>query len=69
MAESLDPKMTEKPPVRCDECDRVSEHYNEFLGPDNVVRAVCWECTQRSEKGFFAKRDFRRGSRSGYIPR
>ncbi|MCA1589961.1 MAG: hypothetical protein LC734_06125 [Acidobacteria bacterium] len=69
MTESRDPKDTEKPLVRCDECDRETEHYNQFLGPNDAMRNVCWECTSRAEKGFFAKRDFRRGSRSGYIPR
>src|SRR5688500_3604193 len=28
MIESIDPKETDKPPVRCSECDRVMEHYN-----------------------------------------
>ena len=69
MIESSDPKVTEKPIVRCDECDREVEHYNTFLNPQNETWNVCWECLQRAEKGFFAKRDFRRGSRQGYIPR
>jgi hypothetical protein len=29
MVDSLDPKITEKPPKRCQECDRIMEHYNE----------------------------------------
>jgi hypothetical protein len=60
---------TERPIVRCDECDREVAHYNTFLNPQNETRNVCWECLQRAEKGFFAKRDFRRGARQGYIPR
>ena len=60
---------TEKPPVRCSECDRVMDHYNEFVSPTNEKKIVCWECQMREEKNFFAKRDFRRSSRRGVIPR
>ncbi|MGI8811743.1 MAG: hypothetical protein ACR2IH_04350 [Pyrinomonadaceae bacterium] len=69
MIESTDPKLVHKKAVRCAECDREKDHFNTFVGPDNEERTVCWECTQRAEKGFFAKRDFRRGARHGYIPR
>lgn len=69
MIESIDPKVTEKPAVRCAKCDREVEHYNTFLDADNRVVNVCWECTQREEKGFFQKRDFQRRGRSGVIPR
>ncbi len=69
MVEELDPKMTDKPEVRCAECDRLTEHYNIFLSPANEERAVCWECRMRDEKNFFAKRDFSRSSRRGVIPR
>ncbi len=69
MIESIDPKITHKPAVRCTECDREMHHYNSFLLPNNVSRNVCWECLARMEKGFFAKRDFRRTSRRGVIPR
>lgn len=69
MIDALDPKISHKPVVRCDECDRLMHHYNTFVNPTNEVRNVCWECLARTEKGFFAKRDFRRGSRTGYIPR
>jgi hypothetical protein len=69
MVEALDPKITNKPVVRCAECDREVNHYNTFIEPDNEVRNVCWECLLRSEKGFNAKRDFRRQSRLGVIPR
>lgn len=69
MIESIDPKITEKPPARCSECDRMMEHYNVFISPINEEVVVCWECMQRDERGFFAKRDFRRSSRRGVIPR
>jgi hypothetical protein len=69
MIESTDPKITEKPSVRCSRCDREVEHYNMFLTPENEQRAVCSECVERKEKGFNAHRDFRRQARSGYIPR
>jgi hypothetical protein len=59
----------EKPTARCTQCDREMEHYNTFLSPENVEEVICWECLQRSEKGFNAKRDFRRDSRSGVIYR
>jgi hypothetical protein len=69
MTESVDPKTMDRVPARCTECDREMEHYNTFVGPDDVQRVVCWECTQRAEKGFFAKRGFRREARHGDIPR
>lgn len=69
MIESTDPKNTDKPAMRCEECDREKDHYNVWLGPGNESRVVCWECKSREEKGFFAHRGFRRGARSGYIPR
>jgi len=69
MIESVDTKETEKIAVRCSECDREMTHYNNFLSPSNEVRNICWECLQRDEKGFFAKRDFHRSSRRGIIPR
>lgn len=69
MIESIDPKITEKQPARCSECDRIMEHYNVFISPINEEVVVCWECMQRDERGFFAKRDFRRNSRRGVIPR
>ena len=69
MIETMDPKNIEKPTVRCSECDRENEHYNTFLSPTNEQRVVCWECLGREEKGFNARRDFRREARSGVIPR
>lgn len=69
MIELFDPKVMEKPPVRCSECDRLMEHYNTFISPTNEEKVICWECLGREEKGFFAKRDFQRNSRSGIIPR
>jgi hypothetical protein len=69
MVESIDPKIMEKPPARCSECDRMMEHYNEYTSPINERKIICWECQMRDEKNFFAKRDFRRRSRRGVIPR
>jgi hypothetical protein len=69
MDESVDTKETDKIAVRCSECDREMTHYNNFLSPSNEVKNVCWECLQREEKGFNAKRDFHRSSRRGVIPR
>lgn len=69
MIESIDPKETERPVAKCGKCDREVGHYNTFVEPDNEVVVVCWECLQREEKGFNAKRDFRRRSRQGVIPR
>ncbi|MEZ5306229.1 MAG: hypothetical protein R2684_03690 [Pyrinomonadaceae bacterium] len=60
---------TKKPVVRCSECDREVEYYNTFLSPTNQETHVCWECEMRDEKGFNARRDFRRQARSGIIPR
>lgn len=60
---------TEKPIARCSECDRETDHYNTFVSPDNAENVICWRCLAREEKGFNAKPDFRRDSRSGVIPR
>ncbi len=69
MVESIDPKIIERAAVRCERCDREMEHYNTFISPTNVRSNICWQCLAREEKGFFAHRGFRRGARSGYIPR
>ena len=66
---TIDPKVTEREPARCSMCDRVMEHYNVWISPRNQQSIVCWECLEREEKGFNAKRGFRRGARTGYIPR
>lgn len=69
MITEIDPKQMDKTPVRCAECDREMEHYNIFVSPTNEEKNVCWQCLQRDEKGFFARRNFNRRSRSGVIPR
>lgn len=69
MVEALDPKTIDKEAVRCERCDREMEHYNTFITPNNERSEICWQCLAREEKGFFAHRDFRRGSRTGVIPR
>ena len=66
---TIDPKITDKPPARCTECDRIMEHYNLYLSPDNDEKVICWQCMNRDLKNFFAKRDFRRSARRGVIPR
>lgn len=65
----IDPKITDKPLARCSECDREKEHYNVWYSPTGETRVICWQCLARAEKGFNAKRNFRREARSGYIPR
>jgi hypothetical protein len=67
--EEIDPKVNEKPKARCSECDREVDHYNTWLSPTGERRVICWQCVARAEKGFNAKRNFRREARSGYIPR
>ncbi|HQU91908.1 MAG TPA: hypothetical protein PLK77_06405 [Pyrinomonadaceae bacterium] len=69
MVETIDPKIIDLPLARCERCDREMEHYNTFISPTNERTTVCWQCLAREEKGFFAHRGFRRGARSGYIPR
>ncbi len=69
MSEEKISNINAKPPARCAECDRVKDHYNIELSPTNIERVVCWQCMNRAEKGFFAKRDFSRRSRHGVIPR
>lgn len=69
MIEAIDSKVIEKPLVRCVECDRETQYYNVFISPNNERKTVCWECLEREEKGFNAKRGFRREARYGDIPR
>jgi len=69
MIKTFDPAVAEKPLARCSECDREKAHYNVFLSPNDGEYVVCWQCLAREEKGFNAKRGFRREARSGYIPR
>ena len=69
MIEAIDPKVAEKPLARCSVCDREKEHYNTFISPTNEPKVICWECLEREEKGFNAKRGFRREARHGDIPR
>ncbi len=69
LVEEINPQMTEKPPARCSECDRIMEHYNVYVSPTNEETVICWQCRMRDEKNFFAKRDFHRSSRRGIIPR
>ena len=69
MIEANDPKLMEKTPVRCAECDREMKHYNTFVSPTNEERNICWQCLAREEKGFNTKRNFQRSSRLGVIPR
>ncbi|RMG01648.1 MAG: hypothetical protein D6735_11520 [Acidobacteria bacterium] len=59
----------EKQLRRCFECDRETRYYNVFITPTNEKKVICWECLRREERGFFAKKDFRRMSRFGVIPR
>ena len=59
----------DKEPIRCAKCDRVMDHYNTFLSPTNETVNVCSECLEREEKGFNTKRDWKRDSRRGVIPR
>lgn len=69
MTDVNDNKDTDKPAMRCTECDREMGHYNTFVSATNETSVVCWQCGSRAEKGFFAKRDFHRSSRTGDIPR
>ena len=56
-----------KAPVRCVECDREMEHYITFTSPTNEDQNICWECYDRSEKGFNTKRDWKRSARQKQI--
>ena len=58
-----------KASARCSRCDREVDHYNTFLNAFSRESVVCWNCLAREEKGFNAKRGFRRDSRTGVIPR
>ncbi len=68
MIKTYDPK-EKKPTTRCAECDEEVTRYLALLSPTNEVRNVCWKCQMREEKGFNAKKNFKRLARSGVIPR
>ena len=57
----------DKAPARCVECDREMEHYITFTSPTNEEQNICWECYDRSEKGFNTKRDWKRTPRQNDI--
>lgn len=59
----------DKTPVRCAECDREMGHYVTFTSSINEERNVCWQCTDREEKGYNTKRGWRRETRDGDIPK
>jgi len=69
MIDSMDPKETTRPVIRCSECDNEVEHYNTFISPTNEPWNVCWECMQRQEKGLIGNRPYYRQARSHTIPR
>jgi hypothetical protein len=59
--------MEVKPPARCVECDRETDHYITFTSPTNEQQNICWLCYERSEKGFNTKRDWKRTARQKQI--
>lgn len=69
LIENVDPKTLDKPAARCNSCDREMTYFNVFVSPGNERRNICWECLSREEKGFNAHRGFKRGARTGMIPR
>ena len=51
----------EKPPKRCEKCDREVTHYVEYIQPDdNQLHPVCWSCRERDEKNYNMKPSYRR---------
>jgi hypothetical protein len=67
MIETTLNNMDEKLPERCVECDREMGHYITFTSPTNEAQNICWECYERSEKGFNTKRDWKRTPRQKQI--
>lgn len=63
MIETTLNNVDDKAPVRCVECDREMDHYITFTSSTNEEQNVCWECTDREEKGYNTKRDWRRAPR------
>lgn len=56
-----------KPPVKCDECDTVRDHYVTFVMPSNEIQHVCWSCQQREDMAFNRKPSWKRGARQNNI--
>jgi len=50
-------------------CERRTSIFTKGAVNTGETRVICWQCLARAEKGFNAKRNFRREARSGYIPR
>lgn len=69
MNDSISKTSDKKKTARCSECDRETVYFNVWHSPSGTERVICWECTAREEKGFFAQRGFQRGARTGVIPR
>ncbi len=67
MLETTLNNVDDKAPVRCVECDREMDHYITFTSSVNEESNVCWECTDRGEKGYNTKRDWKRTPRQKEI--
>lgn len=56
----------EKPLKRCERCDTETEHYVEFIYPeDNSMHTVCWSCREREDKNFNMRPNWHFRERSG----
>lgn len=63
------PILLERPLAKCSVCDRETTHYNVIISPTDSAETICWTCLMREEKGFNARKGFRRMARRGVIPR
>jgi hypothetical protein len=67
MQEAIDPKSTDKTPVRCEECDREMGHYNHLPKSDQRTPNVCWECLGPSRERFLCSPQFPPAARGTVI--
>jgi len=63
MTETITNNAEPKLVTRCVECDRETDHYVTFVNPSNETESVCWDCQQRTDKGFNTKKTWKRSAR------
>ncbi len=57
---SSDIRTEGRPIVRCERCDAETDHFIQYVGPDNDIHYVCWDCVQREEKHITIRPGWRR---------
>jgi hypothetical protein len=49
---------------RCEQCDRETDEWIQFLNPDDTAHYICWTCQQRDDKHFNVKASWKRQTKN-----